>query len=243
MKNRKRRPRFRKSTTLLLAAALILLAGSAIGSTRAALTYFSDNYYATMNTPEIGVALVENGKTVARDDGEEGELLTHFAETDVQLGKEYVEELAVQNTGDIPQYVRVQIYKSWIDPQGAKDTALSPSYIELNTLPENGWIEDESARTTERSVWYYSSPVKAGEPTKLLSDTIRIGDELASKVHQETSTEGGQTVTTTVYAYDGYTFQLTAKVDAVQNHNAADAIKSAWGVDVTMSGDTITGVR
>lgn len=241
MKNRKKNSRFQKSTIALLAVAVLLLAGSAIGSTRAALTYFSDNYSAQMNTPEIGVTLVENGDDVAVNGQEDGSLLADLK--DVTLGKKYTEELAVKNTGDIDQYVRVRIYKSWTDKDGKKDTTLSPSYIELNTLPENGWLEDESARTTERSVWYYTSPVAAGSTTALLSDTIRIDNAVATKVSEETYESEGNIVTETVYAYDGYTFHLTAEVDAVQNHNAADAIKSAWGVDVTMNGDMITGVK
>ena len=36
---------------------------------------------------------------------------------------------------------------------------------------------------------------------------------------------------------DGVTFNLEAHVDAVQTHNAQDAIKSAWGVNVNVSSD------
>jgi hypothetical protein len=230
--------RFHKSTIALFAAAAVLLGGSAIGSTRAALTYFSDNYYARMETPEIGVTLVENGQGVATD-GKEGALLSGM--TNVNLGQEYKEELAVLNSGDIDQYVRVKIYKSWTDPKGKKDTTLSPSYIDLN-FTGDGWIEDESSRTTERSVWYYTEPLAAGDTTNLLSDTISIDNVLATRVTETTREEGGKLITEYEYAYDGYTFNLTAEVDAVQNHNAADAIKSAWGVDVTMSGASITGV-
>ena len=240
MKNRKKNSRFQKSTIALLAVAVVLLAGSAIGSTRAALTYYSEVYDAQMNTPEIGVTLVENGADVAAD-GEEGSLLTGL--TDVKPGQKYTEELAVKNSGDIDQYVRVRIYKSWTDAEGKKDTTLSPSYIDLNFQEGNGWIEDVNAQTTERSVWYYTSPVAAGSTTGLLSDTIRIDNAVTTKVEENTYTEDGKTVTETVYAYDGYTFNVTAEVDAVQNHNAVDAIKSAWGVDVEMSGDTITGIR
>ena len=76
MKNKKN-SRFQRSTIALLAVAVVLLAGSAIGSTRAALTYYSEVYDAQMNTPEIGVTLVENGADVAAD-GEEGSLLTEI---------------------------------------------------------------------------------------------------------------------------------------------------------------------
>lgn len=245
MRKKKRNSRFQKSTLILLAAAVLLLAGSAIGSTRAALTYFSENYAAQMNTPEIGVSLVENGKVVATD-GEEGEaLLTGLTKdgAEFQLGREYQEELAVQNTGTIDQYVRVSIYKSWENPKGDKDTTLSPAYINLHMTEGSGWIEDAGARTTERSVWYYTEPLAVGATTPALSDTIQIDNAVASKVTERTTMEDDKQVTTTVYAYDGYTFQVKAEVDAVQNHNAQAAIKSAWGVDAAMSGNTITSVE
>ena len=48
----------RKGTFLLLGAAVLLLAGSAVGSARAALTYYSENYTAQMEMYDIGVTLV-----------------------------------------------------------------------------------------------------------------------------------------------------------------------------------------
>ena len=53
---------------------------------------------------------------------------------------------------------------------------------------------------------------------------------------RETDANGWTTVTT-VYEYDGAMFVLEAEVDAVQTHNAADAIRSAWGVEVTLEED------
>ena len=50
-------------------------------------------------------------------------------------------------------------------------------------------------------------------------------------------------IITYTYEYDGYTAHIDAEVDAVQTHNAADAIKSAWGVDVTISGDGSLSLR
>ena len=41
--------------------------------------------------------------------------------------------------------------------------------------------------------------------------------------------DNGLTTITTTYEYDGASFVLEATVDAVQTHNAEDAIKSAWG--------------
>ena len=45
------------------------------------------------------------------------------------------------------------------------------------------------------------------------------------------------TKTVTTFNYDGVKFNLEAEVDAVQTHNARDAIKSAWGVDVNVGDD------
>ena len=59
MNNKKRTSRSNHKTTMaLLALAIILLAASALGSTRAALTYFSENYTAQLEVSHIGVTLV-----------------------------------------------------------------------------------------------------------------------------------------------------------------------------------------
>ena len=66
-----------------------------------------------------------------------------------------------------------------------------------------------------------------------MSDTLRINQSIASEV---TKTVKDNTITYS-YKYYGYTFHVDAEVDAVQTHNAKDAIKSAWGVDVSVSDD------
>ena len=37
------------------------------------------------------------------------------------------------------------------------------------------------------------------------------------------------------WEYNGYKFVLEANVDSVQDHNAQDAILSAWGIDVSVN--------
>ena len=46
-------------------------------------------------------------------------------EEELVVGKKYNEELSVKNTGDIDQYVRVSIYKYWIDADAKTETFLS----------------------------------------------------------------------------------------------------------------------
>ena len=232
---------------MLLAVAVVLLAASALGSTRAALTYFSENYTAQLEVSHIGVTLVENGKDISSRDytgnGDEwqesqGELLKDMLGKDekVAIGKKYKEKLSVRNSGAIDEYVRVSITKSWLDKDGNKVTSLSPKLIDLG-LTGNGWIKDDNNSTEERIMLYYPKILKSGESAPAFADSIRIDGAVANKVTEETRIEDGHTVITTTFIYDGIKFNLEAEVDAVQTHNAKDAIKSAWGVDVNVASD------
>lgn len=244
---KKKKKSFPKKPALILTAAALLLVGSTVGSTRAALTYYSENYSAQMNMQSIGVSLLENDKVVSSRDyvsnnewkgTSEGELLTDLLGKDDTFtpGKKYNEAINVKNSGTIDTFVRVIITKSWQDKEGKKNTTLSPNLIELNFLTDNGWQIAKDQSTTERTVLYYTKAVATGDSTPALSDTIRINPSIAKDVTKHVD---GYTITYT-YKYDGYTFHVDAEVDAVQTHNAKDAIKSAWGVDVNVSDDETT---
>ena len=88
-----------------------------------------------------------------------------------------------------------------------------------------------------------SSKIPAGKSTPALSDTLKIDGSIATKVKQDVTEKDGYKTITTTYAYDGYNFQLEAEADAVQTHNAQDAIKSAWGVDVDVDGNGNISLR
>lgn len=219
----------------VLAAALLLFSG--IGGARAALTYYVDNpFTAQLAVSSIGVTLMENGEAVAAN-GSEGALLGNMLVGDEALkpGKAYDEVLSVYNSGAIDQFVRVSIYKYWQDADG-KACDLSPELIGLN-LTGNGWVVDEAASTPERTVLYYTSVLPAGGASAPLSDKLTISDMLATKVTAGENENGTYTIT---YDYDGVSFHIEAAVDAVQSHNAEDAILSAWGRSVTVSGGTLT---
>ena len=244
---KKKKKSFPKKPALILTAAALLLVGSTVGSTRAALTYYSENYSAQMNMQSIGVSLLENDKVVSSRDyvsnnewkgTSEGTLLTNLLGKDETFtpGKKYNEAISVKNSGTIDTFVRVIITKSWQDKEGKKNPKLSPDLIELNFLTDNGWQIAKDQSTTERTVLYYTKAVAAGDSTPALSDTIRIKPSIAKDVTKHVD---GNTITYT-YKYNGYTFHIDAEVDAVQTHNSKDAIKSAWGVDVNVSDDETT---
>lgn len=241
---RKMKNRVLAKSFLLFGAAAALLLTSTVGSTRAALTYRSENYEMQIEVPSIGVSLIENGNVVSRRDyvdnsWREGsrELLADMLGKDkdgqeekLVLGKTYPEKLWVHNSGTIDSYVRAIVYKNWTKKDGeTANTELSPDLIELN-LTGNGWIVDENASTPERTVLYYSQILPSNGTTPSFSDKLRINPSIGDKV---TETREGNTVKTE-FAYNGYQFHIKVEVDAVQTHNAVEAIRSAWGVDVSV---------
>jgi hypothetical protein len=203
---------------------------------------------------DIGVTLMENGTAVSTRDysgsddqweeGGEMQLLAHMLDsTDQKLlvGKRYPEELRVQNSGNIDEYVRVIVYRYWVDESGKK-TDVSPELIQLD-LTENGWILDEKASTPERMVLYYNQILPEGQMSEAFADGLTIDTAITKNVTQTTVTEGNKTTITTSFNYKGLEFRLETEVDAVQTHNAEDAIKSAWGVDVAVGEDGSLSLR
>lgn len=235
----------KKLSLILIVLALVLLGGSIVGSARAALTYYSEDYIAQMDVKSIGVSLVENGTVVSwrdylhKDDAwtqRTGELLTGLLKKDENLilNKKYPEELSVTNSGTIDEYVRVTVNRYWVDcdkdgnATSKKRTDMDPAYIELNFLEENGWIIDSSASTPERTVLYYKNVLPSGATTALFADTLAIDSSIMNTVAKKEAQS---------YFYQDVQFVIEAEVDAVQTHNAEDAIKSAWGVDVSVGSD------
>lgn len=203
---------------LLLVMAVGLLMFSGIGGARAALNYVSETMALRVATGEMAVELWENGKQVP-----DGILLTGLEET-IQPGKAYEESLTVHNSGELDEYVRLTVCRCWTVGEDRQAT-LSPALIELGS-PGPGWVEDGTASTPERGVYYYTRPLAPGETTAPLFETLTVHPDVLSSV--TLSADG----TAATYDYDGVSFLVQAEADAVQTHSAEDAILSAWGVGV-----------
>lgn len=231
-----------KGTLVAFGAAMALLLLSSVGGARAALQYYSDNHVTEINTRYIGVSLVEkDGVTVTSersnsDQLDEGELvLPNIKNGDnekAKVGELYSENLSVVNSGEIDQYVRVTVYKYW-EKNGVKQKDLKPEYIELGLA--KGWAVDPDPRasTEERTVYYYTLGPLAGSngdgniksSSADFVNSIRINPEVSRTVNSDGT-----------YSYQGCNFKIEVEVDAVQTHNAEDAILSAWGKTVTVDG-------
>lgn len=166
-----------------------------------------------------------------------------------QIGRKYKEELKVRNTGDIGEYVRVTIYKYWAKEENGrllKDLTLDPEVILLNLTNSQDWEVDADASTPERTVLYYRKLLPAAEKdgefseTSCFMDSLTIDKKIVNMVTEEVTKNGEYTSIKSVYAYDGKQFRIEVEVDAVQEHNAEDAILSAWGRNVAIENQTLS---
>lgn len=225
------------ASTFFLFLSCLCLIYSGIGVARASLQYFSEDYKAKMNLSKIGVSLMENGEEVSwrtyEKDGDwnenVGKLLTGIDPASFEIGKHYKEELAVKNTGNIHEYVRVAIYCCWKEDKDSKNAELSAKHICLEPNPSEDWLEDTSSRTDERRVYYYRKSLAPGEVTPSLTKTFFIDSSIQNSIKQEKTKEKNTTTITNTYLYNDKEFCVEARVDAVQEHNISDAILSAWG--------------
>ena len=146
-------------------------------------------------------------------------------------GKTYPEVLAVRNTADINEYVRVSVFKYWLDENGNKFADMNSDWIELGFVTDGKWSIDKGSSTEERTVLYYSDPVAPGKETTEFLESVTINDVILTKVSQSTSVQNNVTVIKTTFIYNGKQFCIEVLVDGVQDHNADQAKLSAWGVN------------
>ena len=232
-------------TVTLLALALVLLVGSTVGGASAALTIQSNYYNSRVELYDLGVALQESNDGVTwnrvadytkpRDNN--GVLMENLLGSDPKLiaGKKYTEMLRVYNmpkgAQPIDGYVRVSVYKYWLDPNGNKTPALDSDWIKLDFATGNGWTIDTDSTTEERTVLYYNAILRGEAASPPFLNAITIDEAATHEVTMTESSAGGVTTITWTYDYNGYQFCLDVYVDAVQTHNVADAKNSAWGVN------------
>lgn len=232
----------------------------AFGLTSSGLPFESRDYKADFYLNHLQVHLLENGRDVCEGhntlDGTakvSGDLVQYLGYSrqgnadgkevlgSVQPGMLYKEEIAAKNGQDIPIYVRMTVRKYWMitDEEGnpvEKATDLSPDKIKLTrgskAYNTADWFLNESESTDEQKVYYYRSQVAASDVTAPLFDSLKIDNAVMEKeeLPPVVDDETGVTTIKYKYTYSGYAFFIKADVQAIQTHNANDAIHSQWGV-------------
>lgn len=165
-RSRKRRTPYGKKV-LLAAAAAMLFATAAVGTSLAFLVDKSITITNTFEPSEV-----------------KGDITEEF-----KKGDEIKKNVAIQNTGDVAAYVRVALIPNWVDSKGniAAEAIKSDYELTLN-LEDSPWFEESEG---DHYYYYYSTPVPAGESTKVLvelckplvSKTDSAGNELHFELH------------------------------------------------------------
>ncbi len=243
--------------------ALSLLTFTTINGARALPSEESEVQTTEMTMHSVNVAVEEGSE--AEDSWEQicegpdsvGEAFSAFLQEDITVGKTYYDDFRVKNTGDMDEYVRVEIYRYWLkkadDEQGRgfedfdtsntdKDLNLDGSLVELVLGDSENWIEDDDNSTDERLILFYTQLLEADESTDVFLKGFRLNGDIKKEytliTKEETVDEAsGEKIWTIIYdyAYNGRQFKIQIIADCVQSHHAEDAIKSAWGREVSIS--------
>ena len=288
-----RNTKLSKRTLVLLAVTAVLFCGGGFSVTRAALTYFSNDYTAGFELDHLQVHLIENGVDVCHDNNKSiytvhrtddkvaqekkakyrGNLVeylgyknedAHYGDAAaytlgepgrVDPGRTYKEELSARNGNNVDEYVRIIVRKYWVDSQNKKSTVMDPALIKLTyngkAYNSGAWAVNSKEHTVESDTYYLKKKLGAGATSALLFNELTIDGAVADLGNKTTTTttetrgpdDQEVTVITYSYDYDDFTFYIEADVQAIQTHNASDALKSLWGVSNVDAGNGKVTVR
>lgn len=169
-----------KRSGILLAAVIVLLAG-AVGGTWAFLVAQSES--------------VQNNFTYAHVRCTIDEKFENGVKSDVKI----------QNTGDIPAYIRARIVVTWKDANGKVSAVPVKNTDYTIAFNETDW-------TQQGDYWYCKTAVNPnGFTPKLITECKKTGT-----------------------APDGYDLSVEIMADAIQRE-PANAVKEAWGENNPLS--------
>lgn len=137
-----------------------------------------------------------------------GEISEEFEDKDDK------KDIAFQNTGNIPAYVRVAVSASWtVDAEGTQlaNVSAKDTYNETRST-SNKWVK-------YGDYWYYTEPVEAGAFTEVLFTSVKPNDELDEE-----------------YADLHFRYDVSAQLIQAE---PGEAVKEAWGVAVDDNGNLI----
>lgn len=236
-----------KNPLIVLAVGILIVLGSSVGATRAAFMYKSEAEEVDFHTTNVRVALLE-GTDDSKESGDMKDVTDDgvlsfpgIPSDDVKIGNKYKELVSIKNTStQYDEYVRVTVRKYWVTENDngeiVKNPSLDPALIKLDIVNNNQtkWFVDVADSTAEEEVYYLTSPVASGQVVPLIRG-ITISNKVVTAVETKAASDDeGNTISGTIedyYIYDGGSFYVDVKVDAVQTHNSESAIKGAWGIE------------
>lgn len=209
-----------KKKLILMGIAGVLVTTTMIGGTLAAFQANSLQGTSHITTKDLSIYISD------KSTGQTAKDLDYYSSGAVKVmpGAVIDEDLTVAfspNSDHYDSYVRVTVYKAW--GEKAADGNFSKTYdqkldlkeIAIRPENENDWIIREN--DDETITMYYKKQLSDSSETTKFIDEIALSKNLDN-------------------GYTDKSFVIEASADAVQAIGGTDAIKSAWGVTVTLDG-------
>ncbi|WP_059003049.1 hypothetical protein [Bittarella massiliensis (ex Durand et al. 2017)] len=223
-----------KKRFLLMGAALVLVAATAVGGSLAAGQIEGDR--------AVGAPLAATTLQIGWADGQTRSPAAEYRLTQPVMpgdtvaladatGKAGV--YSVQNTGSVAAYVRVTVTKYWADEENnGKRTDLDGSAIQVSAPAGSGWLEsDPPFSSGETQTFYFCRPISPQEASEALLQSLAVDAALGNE-------------------YTDKTIRLEAVAEGVQFAGAAHGdvnqkgILTSWGVLAQLDEDgNITAIE
>ena len=224
-----------KNPLIILALGILIIGAGSVTATRAAMVAQTAAERVNFKTAALSVDVQElvDSEYISLNEDEDLRFPEITADETVKIGKKYGEDVRVVNDSNnetgYSEYVRVVVKKSWFKDD-KKSTDLDPSLIKLEIA--DGWIENKAEATDEQSVYYMSAPLACGNTAPFIT-----GITIDGKITDIVVNTGTEVEIKNEYVYNGESAYIQIKADAVQTHNAEQAIYAAWGVKATCSAE------
>ena len=178
----------------------------------------------------INLEIIENGENISEE-----QILTNIT-SNFKIGQKYTEEISVMNTKGIDAYIRLVIWKSWVDENGSEDESLDPTLIEFDFVDTDSWIiTDYVSSGEQRIIAYYRYPLYVGETAEPLIESFSVNSDIQN-AYDMINNNGNITIEN---KYSNCSFVIDVEADGVQTHNAEGAMDQHWGINATISSDGV----
>lgn len=162
-------------------------------------------------------------------------ILSNFS-NELIPGKKYEKNISFKNTSTIDEYAKVEIYNYFTAEEGNKVRDENLQRLKLDLIT-NGWIVDEESVTSDRTVMYYTKPVKPNEEIQVLESISATPELLYNVEYNSEQTSENELLISTKKVSEGVRANIEIHVDIISTHNGADMIFSAWGVKAEVAED------
>lgn len=221
----------KKKKLYIVLSGLVMIA--LLGGTYAAFTA-STSTVQKVSAKRLGIKIVQDNDTKQKGVTE----IDGYADSGNVSGFSYKgnpgtvveEQVGLENTGDIPCFVRVTINRSWVKERAdgtAEKVFDNVDPREIRITSDSNWFVQED-EDPEVIYCYYKYALEPGKSAEKVMENFSIlkSDDVVKSSNQ----------------YAGLAANILLEADAVQHVAAKDAMLAEWGVEAVIEGNQIVSM-